>query len=67
MIFFRNNLLQYNPDYQKTIVGLFTSKLADDGYLITGVKENINEYILKHNNLKLIGLNEKIYKKLKKI
>jgi chemotaxis protein methyltransferase CheR len=64
MIIFRNNLVSYNQEHQKTILHRLTSTLVKDGYLITGIKENIDDYISLQHNLKLIDKNEKVYRKI---
>jgi chemotaxis protein methyltransferase CheR len=64
MIIYRNNLLNYNPQQQITIVERLVSILENDGYLITGIKENIEDYISMKLNLRLIDKHEKVYKKL---
>jgi chemotaxis protein methyltransferase CheR len=66
MIIFRNNLINYNSEYQKVILDKLTSVLNLDGYFITGIKENIDDYILIRQNLKAIDKEEKVYKKLNK-
>ena len=65
MIIFRNNLLAYSPDHQNAVLDLLTSILEEGGYFITGIKENIDDFISKHNKLHLISKDEKIYKKIK--
>jgi chemotaxis protein methyltransferase CheR len=65
MIFFRNNLIKYNTEYQMTVLDGLTSTLQVNGYLLTGIKENIDEYIAIRHNLKLIFKSEKVYKKTK--
>ncbi len=64
MIFYRNKLLKYYPEEKFAILDLLTSRLAIGGYLIVGIKENIDEYVEKRKNLKVIDADEKIYKKI---
>jgi chemotaxis protein methyltransferase CheR len=66
LILFRNGLLNYTIEHQKTVLDTLVSCLAKDGYLITGIKENIDEYINKQKNLKLVNRNEKVYIKINK-
>jgi chemotaxis protein methyltransferase CheR len=64
MIIFRNKLLNYIPERQNTIFTRLVSMLDINGYLITGIKENIDDYISKNHNMQIINKQEKIYKKL---
>jgi chemotaxis methyl-accepting protein methylase len=65
MILFRNNLLNYNPEYQNNIVDKLLHALEMGGYLITGIKENIDDYISKYHSLVQVGKSEKVYKRIK--
>jgi len=67
LIIFRNNLLNYSVDYQKIILDNLISNLSKDGYLITGIKENIDDYISKHRNVIKISKSERVYCKTNKI
>jgi len=65
IIIFRNKLLNYTQEYQFTLLDELTSSLDTGGYLITGIKENIDDYISTRKNLEVISKREKIYCKTK--
>jgi len=64
MIFYRNKLIKYYPEEKFAILDLLTSRLSLGGFLLVGIKENIDEYVEKRKNLKVIDTDEKIYKKI---
>jgi chemotaxis protein methyltransferase CheR len=64
MIFLRNILLTYTQDYKFTILDRIMSVLEPGGILITGIKENIDDYISARQNLQVINTKEKVYSKI---
>ncbi len=65
LIFFRNILLKYSLENKFKILDRLTSVLEPGGYLIIGIKENIDDYILQRQNLLQISKSEKVYIKIK--
>jgi chemotaxis protein methyltransferase CheR len=63
MIFFRNKLLPYNQEGKFNVLDKLVAILEPGGYLITGINENIDDFILKQQNLVHIDKKEKVYKK----
>ncbi len=61
MIIFRNMFLNYSPDLQKDVLEKLCSPLVRKGIFITGIKENIDDSIVKQSTLKKLNANEKFY------
>lgn len=61
IIFFRNNMIYYNSDLQRTVVNLLYEMLEKNGYLIIGTMENLPAY--PEIKLSFFNKHEKIYKK----
>lgn len=64
LILFRNMLLNYSPDLQKDVLEKLCVPLVKRGIFITGIKENIDDILLKQNTLKKVNINEKVYIKV---
>lgn len=58
----RNNFIYYTAQFQEKLLELFTSKLAFNGYLIIGNKENIT-WCKDNARYSLINGSEKVFRK----
>ena len=61
IIFFRNNLIYYNSELQRTVVHLLYEMLDKNGFFIIGTMENLPSY--PEIKLNLYNKHEKIYKR----
>jgi chemotaxis protein methyltransferase CheR len=66
LIIFRNKLLYYSIDYQNNIIQHLTNSLQPGGMIVFGHKENPDDFINQHNELKALNTFERIYKKKNK-
>ncbi len=64
LIIYRNIMLNYTPESQKILLDKLFNSLDNNGFLITGIKENIEDYTVKKSNLQIFDKNEKVYIKL---
>ncbi len=62
LIFCRNVIIYFNSELQSRALKLFNDSLCCNGFLCLGTKENIL-FSEVADNFKVIGRDEKIYKK----
>ena len=62
VILCRNNFIYYTAQFQEKLLELFSSKLAFNGYLIIGNKENI-DWCKDNARYSIVNESEKVYRK----
>ncbi len=63
LIIFRNKLLNFTPEFQNFIFGKLTDALLPGGFIVTGYKENVENYLAKHAIMEVFDQDENIYRK----
>lgn len=65
LLFFRNNLLVYTPEHKEKVLDQLISIIDEGGFFITGIKDNLDDYISNKKNLTVYNSSEKIFRKIK--
>jgi chemotaxis methyl-accepting protein methylase len=65
LIFLRNKLLMYRKEFHMQLLENLTAGLEEKGLLITGIMENIEDYLEQNKYFKYADKSEKIYIKMK--
>jgi chemotaxis protein methyltransferase CheR len=63
MVICRNVLIYFNRELQERVFALFDESLGEQGFMALGAKESLNLSAIK-KNYKIIGKDEKIWKKI---
>lgn len=63
LVLFRNSMIYFNKTYQNLVVDTICNSLLTGGYLVVGIKENLNS-ILAERKFKLIDDSERIFQKI---
>lgn len=63
LVIFRNSMIYLNKSYQNLVVEKISDSMLTGGYLIIGIKENLNS-ILAEKKFKLIDESERVFQKI---